>query len=135
MTEQELEQQRAINWRTTGEGIRTVEDARSFIDTAGFCLMYPDRSLPLVPTFMGAYAGTATSLPDVKHAFADPRAQQATDLMVRLLREKAAFEMSLHGATTLIASAALFPFFYALVGDRTPKAAPKMKAQGAPVSE
>jgi Winged helix DNA-binding domain len=135
MTEQELEQQRAANWRITGEGIRTIEDARSFIDSAGFCLMYPERSLPLMPTFIGAYAGTATGLPDAKHAFADPRSQEATDLMVRLLRERTAFEMSLSGDITLIVSAALFPFFYALVGDRTPKAPPRTKAQGAAVSE
>jgi 23S rRNA pseudouridine2605 synthase len=135
MTEQELEQQRAANWRITGEGIRTIEDARSFIDFIGFCIVYPDRSIPLVPTFIGAYAGSATGLPDAKHAFADPRAQEATDLMVRLLREKAAFEMSLSEDTTLIVSAALFPYFYALVSDRLPKAPPKTKAQGAAVSE
>ncbi len=135
MTEQELEQQRAANWRTTGEGIRTIEDARRFIDSIGFCIMYPDRSLPLVPTFIGAYAGSAAGLPDAKHAFADPRAQEATDLMVRLLREKSAFEMSLSEDTTLVISAALFPYFYALVSDRLPKSPPKTKAQGAAVSE
>jgi uncharacterized protein YcaQ len=135
MTEQELEQQRAANWRTTGEGIRTIEDARSFIDSVGFCIMLPDRSLPLVPTFIGAYAGSATGLPDAKHAFADPRAQEATDIMVRLLREKSAFEMSLSEDTTLVVSAALFPYFYALVSDRLPKSPPKTKAQGAAVSE
>lgn len=135
MTEQELEQQRATNWRTSGDGIRTVEDAQGFIDSVGFSLMYPERALPLLPTFIGAYAGTAAGLPDAKHAFADPRAQEATDLMVGLLRERSAFEISLSGDTTLIVSAALFPFFYALVSDRLPKAPPKTKAQGAAVSE
>lgn len=135
MTEQELEQQRAANWRTGGNAVRTIEDARSFIDAVGFCLMYPERSLPLAPSFMGAYVGSAEGLPDTKHAFADPRAQEATDLMVRLLREKSAFELNLSGDTNLIVSAPLFPFFYALVGDRTPKAPPTKKAQGAAVSE
>src|SRR5262249_10143130 len=91
MTEQELDQQRTERCRTGGEGIRTIEDARSFIESAGFCLMYPERTLPLAPSFMAAYAGTQAGLPDVKHAFADPRAQQATELMVRLLRERSAF--------------------------------------------
>jgi len=135
MTEQELEQQRSANWRTGGNAVRTLEDARSFIDTVGFCLMYPDRSLPLAPSFMGAYAGSAAGLPDAKHAFADPRAQEATDLMVRLLRERAAFELNLSGDTNLVVAASLFPYFYALIGDRTPKAPPAKKAQGAAVSE
>ena len=135
MTEQELEQQRAANWRIDGNPIHTVEEARSFVEAVGFCLMYPERTLPRVPSFMGAFAGTATGLPPAKNAFADPRAQQATDLMVRLLRERSAFEMILSGETTLVVSAAAFPFFYGLVGDRTPKSLPQKKAQGAAVSE
>ena len=135
MTEQELEQQRTTNWRTGGNAVRTIEDARTFVDAVGFCLMYPGRSLPLVPSFMGAYAGTSAGLPDAKHAFADPRTQAATELMVRLLRERSAFEINLEGDTILLVSASLFPFFYALVGDRTPKAPPKTRAQGAGVSE
>jgi 23S rRNA pseudouridine2605 synthase len=135
MTEQELSEQRAANWHTGGNAISAIEDARNFIDAVGFCLMYPDRSLPLVPSFIGAFAGSATGLPDAKRAFSDPRAQQATELLVRLLREKSAFEMNLPGDAILITSAPLFPFFYALVGDRTPKSPPKTKAQGAAVTE
>jgi winged helix DNA-binding protein len=135
MTELDLEQQRAQLWHTGGNAVRTLEDARSFLDAVGFCLDYPERSLPLVPTFIGAFTGSATGLPDVKHAFADPRAAQATELMVRLLRERTAFEMKFSGDANLIISAASFSFFYALVGDRTPKAPPRTKAQGAAVSE
>jgi hypothetical protein len=135
MTEQELEQQRTANWRTGGNAVCTIEDARSFIETVGFALMYPERLLPMVPSFIGAYAGSAAGLPDARHAFADPRAQQATELMVRLLREHSAFEINLSGDTNLIVAAQLFPFFYALVGDRNPKAPPKTKAQGAATSE
>lgn len=135
MTEPELQQQRAHKWRLEGDPVRTLEQARGFLDDVGFCLLYPERSLPLVPTFMGAYAGSAEGLPDAKHAFADPRAQQATDLMVRLLRERAAYEMNLFADADLIIAAPLFPFFYALVSDRNPKAPPKTKALGAAVSE
>ncbi len=135
MTEQELTEQRAANWRTGGNAVQTIEDARAFIDAVGFCLMYPERSLPLVPSFIGAFAGSATGLPDARRAFADPRSKQATELLVRLLREKSAFELSLPGDITLVSSTALFPFFYALISDRTPKAPPKTKAQGAAVSE
>jgi hypothetical protein len=135
MTEQDLDQQRTKLWHTDGNAVRTVEDARGFIESVGFCINYPDRAVPLAPSFIGAHAGSAVGLPDVKHAFADPRAQEATDLMVRLLRERSAFEMNLSQETDLIISPALFPFFYAIVGDRNPKALPRKKAQGAAVSE
>jgi 23S rRNA pseudouridine2605 synthase len=134
MTEQELTEQRAANWRTDGNAVRTIEDARSFLEVVGFCLMYPERSLPLVPSFMGAFAGSAAGLPDARRAFADPRAQQSMELVIRLLREKSAFEMNLSGDSTLLISAPLFPFLYALVSDHTPKAPPRTKAQGAAIS-
>lgn len=130
MTDQELQQQRAHIWRLDGKPVRTIEDARSFLEKAGFCLMYPVRTLPLVPAFFAAYAGSAEGLSDAKHAFADPRAQEATDLMVRLLRERSAYEINLSAGTDLIISAPLFPYFYALLSDRNPKAPPKTKAQG-----
>lgn len=134
MTEPELQQQRAVKWRLDGNAIRTLEDARSFVTDAGFCLMYPERSLPAMPTFIGAYVGSAGELPDSRHAFSDPRAQQATELMVRLLREKSAYEIRLFEGTDVVVSAELFPFFYGLVSDRNPKGPPKAGAQGAAVS-
>lgn len=134
MTEQELHQQRAQLWRVNANPIRTTEDAKSFLDSVGFCLMYPVRSLPLVPSFFAAYAGSAANLPDAKHAFADPRNQPATNLMVRLLRERHAYEINLLPESGLLVSAEFFPFFYALVGDRNPKAAPRIKAQGEKLS-
>jgi hypothetical protein len=134
MTELELEQQRAHRWRLDGNAIRTIEDARSFVAEAGFCMMYPERTLPAVPSFIGAYAGSGEKLPDARHAFADPRSQPATELLVRLLREKSAYEMRFVGDSELIVSAELFPFFYSLVSDRKPKSPPRTLAQGAPVS-
>jgi len=134
MIEADLQQQRAHNWRLNGHAVRTIEDARTFVENVGFCLMYPERSLPLLPSFIGAYAGSTGDLPDAVHAFADPRSRPATELMIRLLRERSAFEMNLSPGADLIVSAALFPYFYALVGDRNPKAIPKVRAQGAAVS-
>jgi hypothetical protein len=134
MTELELQQQRAHNWRTAGNPVRTLEDARRFVDDVGLCLMYHERSLPMVATFIGAYAGSSENLPDAVHAFADPRSKPATELMVRLLRERAAFEISLSAGCDLIVSPALFPFFYALVGDHNPKAVPRVRVQGAVIS-
>src|SRR5260370_6552284 len=54
--------------------------------------------------------------------------------MVRLVREHGAYEMNLLPGANLVVSPALFPYFYALVSDRNPKAAPKVRAQGATVS-
>lgn len=134
MTEQDLQNQRAHKWHLDGSPVRTLEQARGFIDDVGFCLMYPERTLAAAPSFIGAYTGSADRLPDAKHAFADPRAQEATDLMVRLLRERSAYETNLFPGTDLIISSSLFPYFYALLGDRKPKAPPRILAQGARVS-
>jgi 23S rRNA pseudouridine2605 synthase len=125
MTEQELQQLRLKKWRLDGSPIRTLDDAREFIDSVGFCLMYPVRPAVLVPTFIGAYVGEDSSLPTWKTAFSDPRAKDATELMVRLLREKSAYEANLFGETSFLLSASVFPFFYGLVGDRSPKQMPK----------
>jgi Winged helix DNA-binding domain len=126
MTELELQQERAVKWHVDGKAVRTIEDARSFVDSTGFCLLYPVRPAVLVPTFVGAWVGAEDRLPTWQHAFADPRAQDAKDLMVRLLRERAAFEASLFDENNaFLLSASVFPFFYALVGERNPKHAPK----------
>jgi 23S rRNA pseudouridine2605 synthase len=126
LTEQELDQLRREKWRLTGNPIRTLDDARDFIESVGFSLLYPLKQPVLVPTFIGAWAGSDEKLPTWQHAFADPRSQDATDLMVRLLREHAAYEANLldENNAFLIASS-VFPYFYALVGERNPKQAPK----------
>ena len=129
MTELELQEQRRSKWRLDGRPVRTLEDAREFVDSVGLCLMYPlpkaEARVPvLLPTFIGAYVGGEEKLPTWQHAFADPRAKEATELMVRLLRDKSAFEANLFGETNLLVSAAVFPYFYGLVGDRTPKRPP-----------
>jgi hypothetical protein len=125
MTEQELLEARKAKWRLSGQPIRTLEDAHEFIDSVGFCLMLPVRPAVQVPTFIGAYAGTDEHLPLAQHAFADPRFKDANDLMVRLLRQKFAYEANLFGETPFLVSASVFPFFYGVVGDRNPRQVPK----------
>lgn len=125
MTEQELQELRDAKWHTDGHAIRTQEDAREFIESVGFCLMYPLRPAVLVPTLIGAWAGNHENLPTWQHAFADPRAKEATEVMVRTLRQKFAFEAPLFGETDFLVSASVFPYFYGLVGDRNPRAAIK----------
>jgi len=113
-------------WRLDGKAIRTIEAARAFMEDVGLCLMYPQRPPLLVPTFIGAFVGSDDRLPEWQHAFKDPRATEATELMVRLLREKTAFEANLFEENNgLLVSASLFPYFYALLGERNPKQPPK----------
>lgn len=102
--------------------MRTLDDARAFIESVGFCLMYPLRPPILLPTFIGAWSGSDRGLPTVQHAFADPRAQETTDLMVRLLRERSAYEANLFDENdAFLIAASVFPYVYALVGERNPK--------------
>lgn len=126
MTDLELLQMRREKWRLDGKAIQTIESARAFLEDVGFCLMYPQRPALLVPTFIGAFVGSDDRLPEWQHAFKDPRAAQATELMVRLLREKAAFEANVFEENNgFLVAASVFPYFYALMGERNPKQAPK----------
>ena len=130
MTDLELQQLRREKWRLDGKAIRTIEDARTFLEDAGFCLMYPQRPALLVPTFIGAFVGSDDRLPEWQHAFKDPRAAEATELMVRLLREKKAFEANLFEENNgFLVSASVFPYFYALMGERNPKLPPRPGAR------
>ncbi len=109
-----------------GKPVRTIEQARAFLEEVGFCLMYPQRPALLVPTFIGAFIGSDDRLPGWQQAFKDPRAAEATELMVRLLRERAAFEANLFEENNgFLVPASVFPYFYALIGERNPKQAPK----------
>jgi hypothetical protein len=126
MTDLELQQLRREKWRLDGKPVRTIEQARGFLEEVGFCLMYPRRPALLAPTFIGAFVGSDDRLPGWQHAFKDPRAAEATELMVRLLRERAAFEANQFDENNgFLLAASVFPYFYALVGERNPKLAPK----------
>jgi 23S rRNA pseudouridine2605 synthase len=128
----DLDQLRREKWHLDGRPVRTIDEAREFIESVGFCLLYPMKARPLVPNFVGAWAGVDDHLPTWQHAYADPRAQQANDLMVRLLREKATYEANLFDENNaFLVASSIFPYFYALVGERNPRQSPK----GGPRSE
>ena len=132
MTEQDLQQLRCEKWRLDGKPIRTIEEARKFVESVGFCLMYPMRPTMPVPTFIGAFVGSDDRLPTWQHAYSDPRALEATEFMVRLLRERAAYEANLFDENNaFLVAASAFPYFYALVGERNPKLAPKQGPRSA----
>src|ERR1700743_1313906 len=111
MTDQELQLARRERWRLDGKGVRTIEDARRFIQSAGFCLMYPQRPPLLMPTFVGAFAGSDENLPVWQRAFSDPRAVEATELMVRLLRGRDAYEANFFDENNaFLLAASVFPY-------------------------
>jgi hypothetical protein len=124
MFEHQLQELRREKWRLDGRGVRTLEDAHLFIASVGFCTLYPQKPVVLAPTFVGAYIGSDEKLPTAQMAFADVRAKEAKNLMVRLLRDKAAYETLVYPENNFLVSAAVFPFFYGLVGDRNPRQAP-----------
>lgn len=126
MTDLDISELRRQKWHLDGQPVRILADARAFLESTGFCLMYPQKPPVLAPTFIGAWVGADDRLPAWQQAFADPRAQDATELMVRLLRERDAYEANLFGENNpLLISGSIFAYFYALVGERNPKQAPK----------
>jgi len=125
MTPDELIQLRRDKWRVNGNPVHTLDDARSFIESAGFSSMRPVPSV-LLPTFIGAWLGSDEHLPPQREAYKDSRIAEATALMVRLLRDKSAYEANLFGeGNAFLLSASVFPFFYALMGERNPRQAPR----------
>ena len=144
MTDTELHDLRRHKWHLDGRPVRTVEDAREFMESVGFCLMYPISAQEpgmragaeiVLPIFIGAWAGGDESLPTRQKAFADPRAHQATELAVRLLRERSAYEASVFGEDNLLVAASVFPFFYALAGDRNPRLEPRSDRSLSPLAQ
>ena len=129
MFEHQLQELRREKWRLDGQGVHTLDEARTFIDSVGFCTLYPQKPAVLAPTFVGAYIGGDDRLPTAQKAFADPRAREAKQLMVRLLRDRAAYETLVFPENNFLVSAAVFPYFYGLVGDRNPRHAPKATAR------
>ena len=129
MTELELQHLRREKWHVDGEAVRTLEDAREFIDSIGMALLYPVRPMPLLPTFIGAVAGTDRKLPERKHVPGNADAQLAEELVTRLVQSRQVFETQLNHETLLL-SPSVFPYYYALAGDRNPKQPMRSRVRG-----
>ena len=118
--------------------MRTIEDAREFLESVGFCLMYPISSQDpgmrgsaeiVLPTFIGAVVGGDENLPTRQQAFADPRAHEATELAVRLLRERSAYEASVFGENNFAGGRLGVPLL--LRAGRGPQSAARNRARTA----
>lgn len=126
MTSDELIRLRREKWSLDGSPVRTLETARAFMESVGFCLLFPLLPPLLVPTFIGAWSGSDDRLPTQRQAYQDSRVKDATELMVRLLRDRSAYEANLFDENNaFLLSASIFPYFYALAGDRNPRHAPQ----------
>ena len=136
MTELELQHLRREKWHVDGEPIRTLEEARAFVDSVGMALVYPLRPMPLLPTFVGAVAGSDRNLPERRNAKAHAHAQQAEELLVRLVSAKTVFEAPLVNETLLLSPTA-FPYYYALASDRNPRQPirSRVRERGSPLTE
>ena len=129
MTDQDVLEARQKRFHVANNPVRTLEEARKFIADVGFCLVYPlRRAFPApLPTFIGAFIGSDQAVPYQHIAFADPRAKEATELMVRLLRDKAAYEVNFHEDSALLVSSEIFPYYYGVIGEKgSVKLAPKL---------
>ena len=144
MTDQELQEARRHKWHLDGRPVRTIEDARTFLESVGFCLVYPPAAQDpglrggaeiVLPTFLGAWIGSAEKLPTRQQAFADPRAHEATELLVRLLREHSAYEASIFGEDNFVIATSVFPYFYALAGERNPRQDAKADRSLSPLAQ
>ena len=144
MTDSELHQLRRQKWRLDRRPVRTVEEAREFTESVGFCLMYPTSvqgagmrsgTEIVLPTFIGAWAGGDESLPMRQKASVDARSHQAMELVICLLRERSAYEASVFGEDNLLVSASVFPYFYALAGDRNPRQDPRSDHSLSPLAQ
>jgi hypothetical protein len=132
MTDLELQQLRREKWRLDGKPIRTIEQARAFLEEVGFLPDVSQAARAAGADVYRRFVGSDDRLPGWQHAFKDPRATEATELMVRLLRERTAFEANLFDENNgFLVAASVFPYFYALVGERNPKLAPKAGSRSA----
>ena len=129
MTELELEHLRREKWHLDGEPVRTLEQARDFVDSVGLCILYPVRPMQLLPTLIGAWTGNDKNLPTRQRAFSNPNAREIEDVLVRLIANKFVYEAQIQGETLLL-SQSVFPFFYALASDRKPKQPIRSRARG-----
>ncbi len=109
MTEPELEHARRQRWRLEGPPLTTAEEAHEFLESVGLCLMHPQKGSPPLPMFANAAGMGKAPLSEVP------------GLAVQLLRNRQAFEARVFQDNVLLIAASVFPYFYALVGDRNPQ--------------
>jgi 23S rRNA pseudouridine2605 synthase len=126
LTAEQLEASRAERMRLNGNGVLTLEDARTWIEETGLCLFLPRRqfSAGVAPSFVEAIAGQRNPTPDGKQI------ALAEELLVRLETEGVAVRLNLLGQPgeqpDFVVAAWVLPYVYALRGDRDWRRTPQL---------
>ncbi len=108
MTEQELEQARRRKWRWASPPA-SAQEAQELLEAVGLCLLRAQKGAPPLSVFPGPAAASDPALP----------APQGFTL--ELLRQRQVFEARIYGNNVLLLALSVFPYFYALTGDRNPE--------------
>jgi hypothetical protein len=112
--------------RLNGHGTLTLEDARTWIEETGLCLLHPKRQFSslVAPSFVEAVAGKREATPDPKNI------ALAEELLVRLETDGVAVRLNLLGLPgeqpDFVVASWVLPYVYALRGDRDWRRSPQL---------
>ena len=126
MTFEQLEASRAERMRLNGNGVLTLEDARTWIEETGLCLFLPKRqfSSSIAPSFAEAVVGKRETAPSPEQI------ALAEELLVRLETDGVAVRLNLLGLPgerpDFVVASWVLPYVYALRGDRDWRRTPQL---------
>ncbi len=107
----EIERQREFNYRRTLERrVRTIEEARAFVEEVGFCHFWPIKGVEM-PNLFHAIAGRVRPVPD-EHG--DPDGSKCWGWKDHALDKKWWYYGKLLRRRATLVSLAALPYFYAL---------------------
>jgi hypothetical protein len=129
-TAAQLAETRLKQWHQQGEALLTMENLRSWINTAGLVLFVPRPQIVApAPSLVEAVLGEPTAIPTIEQT------TEARSLLARLVAEGLAVPLNLLGAGTVhagapgdtpdfVASTAVFSYVFTLRGDKAWKQPP-----------
>ena len=112
--------------RLNGNGVLTLEDARTWIEETGLCLFLPKRqfSSSIAPSFAEAVVGKRETAPSPEQI------ALAEELLVRLETDGVAVRLNLLGLPgerpDFVVASWVLPYVYALRGDRDWRRTPQL---------
>jgi hypothetical protein len=126
LTFEQLEASRSERMRLNGNGVLTLEDARTWIEETGLCLFLPKRqfSSSIAPSFAEAVVGKRETAPSPEQI------ALAEELLVRLETDGVAVRLNLLGLPgerpDFVVASWVLPYVYALRGDRDWRRTPQL---------
>jgi hypothetical protein len=126
LTLEQLEASRVERMRLNGNGVLTLEDARTWIEETGLCLFLPKRqfSSSIAPSFIEAVVGKRETAPSPEQI------ALAEELLVRLETDGVAVRLNLLGLPgekpDFVVASWVLPYVYALRGDRDWRRIPQL---------